>query len=113
MEESALVLGGNALADKLLPCRSTHYTSISAGQIPLWSEQSGPENLDSIVWPRAASAAEVFWSGGMSNGTPLNVTQALPRLHDVRYRMVQRGVRAINLQPEWCALRPGLCDLNS
>lgn len=96
-----------------LVSRTVYLTSTLAGQIPLWSEQSGPENLDSIVWPRAASAAEVFWSGGVSNGFALNVTQALPRLHDIRYRMVQRGVRAINLQPEWCALRPGLCDLNS
>ncbi|KAH8114791.1 beta-hexosaminidase [Phellopilus nigrolimitatus] len=69
-----------------------------------------PQNLDPIVWPRAASAAEVFWSGGKSNGAVLNVTSALPRLHDVRFRMVQRGVQAIALQPEWCALRPDACD---
>ena len=31
--------------------------------MPLWSEQSSPENLDSIVWPRLAAAAEVFWTG--------------------------------------------------
>jgi len=87
----------------------------------LWSEQSGPENLDSIVWPRAASAAEVFWSGGgltaMINGTTAgggrDVVAALPRLHEIRYRMVQRGVRAIRLQPEWCALRNGACDLSA
>lgn len=29
------------------------------GQQLLWTEQSGPENLDSIVWPRAATSAEV------------------------------------------------------
>ncbi|KAL5501845.1 NAG1_3 [Sanghuangporus vaninii] len=91
-EESALVLGG---------------------QIPLWSEQSSPENLDPIVWPRAASAAEVFWSGGVSNGIALNVSSALPRLHDIRFRMVQRGVKATPLQPEWCAVRPGSCDIDS
>ena len=84
----------------------------TSGQVPLWSEQSSPENLDPIVWPRAASAAEVFWSGGKSNGMPLNVSMTLPRLHDIRFRMVQRGVRAIPLQPEWCALRAGACDLD-
>lgn len=42
-----------------------------AGQMPLWSEQSSPENLDSIVWPRLASAAEVFWTGAtLPDGTP-------------------------------------------
>lgn len=29
------------------------------GEQLLWTEQSGPENLDPIVWPRAASSAEV------------------------------------------------------
>lgn len=39
--------------------------------MPLWSEQSSPENLDSIVWPRLASAAEVFWTGAtLPDGTP-------------------------------------------
>jgi hexosaminidase len=74
----------------------------------LWAEQSDPSNLDPIVWPRAAAAAEVFWTG-----EGRNVTEALPRLHDIRYRMVQRGVRAIALQPLWCALRPYACDLTA
>ncbi|CDO72187.1 Glycoside Hydrolase Family 20 protein [Trametes cinnabarina] len=86
-EESKLVLGGQHL---------------------LWTEQSGPQNLDSIVWPRAASSAELFWTGPGGN-----VSTALPRLHDVAYRLRQRGVDAISLQPEWCALRPGACDLTA
>jgi hexosaminidase len=32
---------------------------VLGGQHLLWTEQAGPSNLDSIVWPRAASAAEV------------------------------------------------------
>ncbi|KAL5523179.1 NAG1_1 [Sanghuangporus sanghuang] len=88
-EQQALVLGGQQL---------------------LWTEQSGPQNIDSIVWPRAAASAEVFWTGGTVADGGLNVTEALSRLHEMRYRMVQRGVRAIPLQPEWCALRPGECD---
>ncbi|KAI0049438.1 glycoside hydrolase family 20 protein [Auriscalpium vulgare] len=78
---------------------------VLGGQHLLWTEQSSPANLDSITWPRAAASAEVFWSGA---GRDLD--SALPRLHDLGYRMVQRGVQAIKLQPEWCALRPGACD---
>ncbi|KAG5644765.1 hypothetical protein DXG03_007673 [Asterophora parasitica] len=81
---------------------------VLGGQHLLWTEQAGPTNLDSIVWPRAASAAEVFWSGPGGD-----IGKALPRLHDVSFRFVQRGVRAIPLQPLWCALRPGKCDLNA
>ncbi|KAH9158448.1 hypothetical protein EDB89DRAFT_1917732 [Lactarius sanguifluus] len=32
------------------------------------NRQSSPQNLDSIVWPHAATSAEVFWSGPGSNG---------------------------------------------
>ena len=94
--------------------KQIYKQGMEPGQIPLWTEQSGPENLDAIVWPRAASAAEVFWTGAfLPDGSPRNVTSALPRLHEVRFRMLNRGIQAIPLQPEWCAIRPGLCDLNS
>ncbi|KAI5123101.1 hypothetical protein M0805_001457 [Coniferiporia weirii] len=99
--------------DPLANLTTEEAALVLGGQIPLWSEQSSPQNLDPIVWPRAASAAEVFWTGGRSNGAAVNVSSAMPRLHDVRFRMVQRGVHAIPLQPEWCALRPNACDLDS
>ncbi|KAK7054361.1 Glucosamine-6-phosphate isomerase (Glucosamine-6-phosphate deaminase) (GNPDA) (GlcN6P deaminase) [Paramarasmius palmivorus] len=92
---------------------------VLGGQQLLWAEQSGPENLDPIVWPRAASSAEVFWTGAvLPDGTPRiagvegNVTtkaNLLARMHDIRERLVRRGVRAINIQPKWCALRPERC----
>jgi hexosaminidase len=98
----------NPLAN--VPADQAHL--ILGGQHLLWTEQSGPQNLDPVVWPRAASSAEVFWTGAtMPNGQPRDVGEALARLHDLRYRMVNRGVNAINLQPHWCALRPGACDL--
>jgi hexosaminidase len=78
---------------------------VLGGQHLLWTEQTNPHNLDPIVWPRAASSAEVFWTGPGLNGST-----ALPRLHDIAFRMQQRGVGAISLQPLWCALRPETCD---
>ncbi|EKM75154.1 hypothetical protein AGABI1DRAFT_132509 [Agaricus bisporus var. burnettii JB137-S8] len=80
---------------------------VLGGQQLLWAEQAGPSNLDSIVWPRAAASAEVFWSGPGGD-----VNNALPRLHDIAYRFIQRGVKAIPLQPHWCALRPGACNMD-
>lgn len=86
--------------------------------MPLWSEQSSAENLDSIVWPRLAVAAEVFWTGntladGSSRIGPnaTSGTRALERLNELRYRLVDRGIKAIPLQPTFCVLRPGICDL--
>ncbi|KAG2096294.1 glycoside hydrolase family 20 protein [Suillus discolor] len=97
--------------DPLANLTEAQYELVLGGEQILWSEQSGPQNVDSIVWPRAASSAEIFWSGKQPTGAALNVTEALPRLHDVRYRMVQRGINAIPLQPQWCALRPDACDI--
>ena len=105
--EATLIMGGMC---RRHPQESHTLTpfSFTIGQHLLWTEQSGPQNLDSIVWPRAASSAELFWSGP---GNDLSL--ALPRLHETAYRFRQRGVQAISLQPEWCALRPGVCDLTA
>ncbi|KAI0823997.1 N-acetylhexosaminidase [Trametes gibbosa] len=94
--------------DPLANISASQAHLVLGGEQLLWTEQSGPENLDSIVWPRAASSAEVFWSGP---GGDLNT--ALPRLHDLAFRLRQRGVKAIQLQPMWCALRPGQCNIDS
>ncbi|KAI0671138.1 N-acetylhexosaminidase [Trametes maxima] len=94
--------------DPLANISASQAHLVLGGEQLLWTEQSGPENLDSIVWPRAASSAEVFWSGPGGN-----LSTALPRLHDVAFRMRQRGVKAIQLQPLWCALRPGQCNIDS
>ncbi|EJU02942.1 N-acetylhexosaminidase [Dacryopinax primogenitus] len=98
--------------DPLQNLTASQYSLVLGGQQLLWTEQSGPENVDPIIWPRAAASAEVFWTGANGpDGLPRNSSEALERLHDVRYRMVARGINAINLQPEWCALRPGECNL--
>ncbi|KIL67753.1 glycoside hydrolase family 20 protein [Amanita muscaria Koide BX008] len=48
---------------------------IMGGEHLLWTEQSGPSNLDPIVWPRGATSAELWWSGAGGN-----VDTALPTL---------------------------------
>jgi len=92
--------------DPLANLTAEQATLVLGGEQLLWTEQSHASNLDPIVWPRAAASAEIFWSGAGGN-----VDTALPRLHDVAFRMAQRGVGAIPLQPMWCALRPFVCDL--
>ncbi|KAL5524225.1 NAG1_3 [Sanghuangporus sanghuang] len=97
---------------------SSQQSLILGGESLLWTEQSSPENLDPIVWPRAASAAEIYWTGAtLPDGSVRNdaegVRAALPRLHDIAYRLRKRGIKAIALQPEWCARRPGACDIDA
>lgn len=72
--------------DPLKGITSDQAHLVLGGQQLLWTEQSGPENLDPVAWPRAAASAEVFWTGKtLPDGTAANVQNALPRLHDVRY----------------------------
>ena len=70
VDQRSLVLGG--LSDNpQIQLRMPSSPRFVSGQMPLWSEQSSPENLDSIVWPRLAAAAEVFWTGArLPDGLP-------------------------------------------
>ncbi|KAJ1655835.1 Glucosamine-6-phosphate isomerase (Glucosamine-6-phosphate deaminase) (GNPDA) (GlcN6P deaminase) [Dispira simplex] len=84
---------------------------VVGGDVCLWTEQVDHMNLDQALWPRAAAAAEVLWSGKDKNGKMRSVKDALVRIQDQRFRMVSRGIGATPLQPLWCARNPGDCDL--
>ncbi|TRM62157.1 glycoside hydrolase family 20 protein [Schizophyllum amplum] len=99
--------------DPLANLTSDQASLVMGGQQLLWTEQVGPESLDSTVWPRAASSAETFWTATQPDGSVLDVNTALPRLHELRYRLLEKGVGAKALQPEWCAMRPFLCNLEA
>ncbi|TRM56960.1 glycoside hydrolase family 20 protein [Schizophyllum amplum] len=93
------------------PFKSWQYADqaslVMGGQQLLWTEQVGPESLDSTV------SAETFWTATQPDGSVLDVNTALPRLHELRYRLLEKGVGAKALQPEWCAMRPFLCNLEA
>ncbi|ORZ08159.1 glycoside hydrolase superfamily [Absidia repens] len=85
--------------------------SVLGGEVALWSEQSDAAALDLRLWPRAAAAAEILWSGGKDeNGKTRDIGDAMPRMFDWRYRLVHRGIAAEPLQPLWCGQNPHLCD---
>lgn len=54
------------------------------GETLLWTEQADSTSLDTYVWPRAAAAGEVFWTGAATSAGPRDGAEALPRLHDWR-----------------------------
>ncbi|KAH8553304.1 glycoside hydrolase superfamily [Umbelopsis sp. PMI_123] len=87
--------------------------SVLGGEVALWSEQSDPMTVDMKIWPRAAAAAEMLWSGRYdSTGKQRDIGEAMPRMFDWRYRLVERGLRAEPIQPLWCGKNPHGCDLN-
>ncbi|KAL8787710.1 MAG: hypothetical protein Q9213_002030 [Squamulea squamosa] len=76
---------------------------ILGGEVHIWSEKTDPVNFDSVVWPRAAAAAEVLWSGNTDKqGRNRSLVEVGRRLGEWRERLVQRGVGAGPVQMVWC-----------
>jgi hexosaminidase len=89
-EQSALVLGG---------------------ETAVWSEQTDASNVDTLMWPRAAAAAEVLWSGRQdANGVNRTQSDATPRLSQLRERLVARGIDSAPIQQLYCTqLNASVC----
>ena len=71
---------------------------IVGGETTMWAECVDSVIFDSIVWPRAAAAAEKLWSTAES--TTVNMTDLFfvgQRLAEHRCRLVARGIRAAPL----------------
>ncbi|KAF7510182.1 hypothetical protein GJ744_007081 [Endocarpon pusillum] len=81
---------------------------IEGGEVHMWNEQTDPVNLDSRVWPRAAAAAEVMWSGPRNASM---IEDALRRLADWRERAVlDYTIQSAMVQMTWCLMEGG-CNL--
>lgn len=80
------------------------------GEVALWSEQADGNVVDGLLWPRASALAESLWSGNRASDGQRRSVEALNRLNDWRYRMVERGIAATPLQPLWCIKNPGQCN---
>ncbi|KAL8688907.1 MAG: hypothetical protein Q9218_005294 [Villophora microphyllina] len=96
-----LVYSYNPLAG--IPANLTHL--VLGGEVHIWSELVDPVNFDSVVWPRAAAAAEVLWSGAKGEDERnRSLVDAAGRLGEWRERMVARGVRAGVVQMVFCEM---------
>lgn len=86
---------------------------VIGGEVHAWAEQTDPVNVDRVVWPRAAAAAEILWSGAKDPKTGGNRSQveAAPRLSDMRERLVKMGVMAEPIQMAFCTMEAGQCSL--
>ncbi|KAL8690274.1 MAG: hypothetical protein Q9218_004240 [Villophora microphyllina] len=93
----------NPVAD--VPQSQRHL--VLGGEIHLWGELTDSVNLDGMLWPRVAAAAEVMWSAPEKK--PDESTTR--RLADMRERLVMRDIRAGVVQMEWCLRYEGGCRL--
>lgn len=78
---------------------------IEGGESLMWSEQTDGIDLDFKLWPRAAAAAEVLWSGPRK---ATMIAEATWRLGHWRERTVLDGqVRASPVGMTWCLMEGG------
>ncbi|GAB7360941.1 hypothetical protein MBLNU230_g0925t1 [Neophaeotheca triangularis] len=89
--------------DPLTGIAEENHHLVLGGEVHIWSEQTDTVNLDDMVWPRAAAAGEVLWSGAKdAEGRNRSQVDAAPRLSEMRERLVARGVRAYPIQMPYC-----------
>ncbi|KAL8755244.1 MAG: hypothetical protein Q9184_004854 [Pyrenodesmia sp. 2 TL-2023] len=89
-----------------IPANATHL--VLGGEVHMWSEQTDPTSFDAVVWPRAAAAAEVLWSGAKDEmGRNRSLVDAGGRLGLWRERLVNRGTGAGVVQMAFCRMVEG------
>ncbi|KAL6859842.1 Glucosamine-6-phosphate isomerase (Glucosamine-6-phosphate deaminase) (GNPDA) (GlcN6P deaminase) [Amphichorda felina] len=77
--------------------------NVLGGEMPVWAETIDPLSIDTIIWPRAGAAAEVWWSGRIdADGNNRTHLDARPRLSEQRERMLKRGVKGTPITQLWC-----------
>lgn len=72
----------------------------------LWSEQTDEYTLDGRLWPRLSAMAERLWLDPQTTWR-----DAEPRMLAHRERLVENGIQAEMLQPQWCQQHEGHCPI--
>ncbi|XP_032306984.1 probable beta-hexosaminidase fdl isoform X2 [Drosophila ananassae] len=76
------------------------------GEVCMWTEQVGENQLDNRLWPRSAGVAERLWTDPNEKVVSPKVFR---RISLFRNRLVELGIRAEALFPKYCAQNPGEC----
>ncbi len=78
---------------------------VLGGEACMWGEQTGPSSLDNTVWPRTSAVGERLWSQANVN----DYVEAYARLQWMTVRMIERGINANMIGPEYCLYNPKEC----
>ncbi|XP_065215620.1 chitooligosaccharidolytic beta-N-acetylglucosaminidase isoform X2 [Planococcus citri] len=78
---------------------------VLGGEVCMWGEYVDDSAVESRIWPRAAAAAERLWSDPKNSSS-----LALTRFLQHRERLVQMGIHAEAIIPEWCFQNDDQCS---
>uniref|UniRef100_A0A1B6ED71 Beta-hexosaminidase n=1 Tax=Clastoptera arizonana TaxID=38151 RepID=A0A1B6ED71_9HEMI len=77
---------------------------VLGGEVAMWGELVDEHSLDNKVWPRASAVAERLWSNPITRSTATEY-----RLIQHRKSLIQKGIDAQAIMPEWCSKHEGEC----
>ncbi|KAI0392105.1 glycoside hydrolase family 20 protein [Xylariaceae sp. FL0594] len=76
---------------------------VLGGELAAWSESIDDATIDDILWPRAAAAGEVLWSGRTdASGRNRTQLEASVRLAEFRERLIARGIKSATIHMPFC-----------
>jgi len=78
---------------------------VLGGEACMWGEFVDGNSIHARIWPRAAALAERLWSDPIT----ANYNEIETRLNQHRKRLLELGVTADALKPEWCLINEGEC----
>ncbi|KAK3864073.1 hypothetical protein Pcinc_030216 [Petrolisthes cinctipes] len=82
-------------------------TLVLGGEATLWSSDTDGNGFQQKAWPRVSALAERLWTDPILPVQGIDTAQK--RINTHRQRMVQYGVRADPIQPEYCMQDEGAC----
>jgi hexosaminidase len=98
-------IGWQKLYENRLDSIAGNYTNqIYGAEAALWSEQIDEKPMESRVWPRLSALAERLWSDPETGWQ-----EAESRMSMHHKRLLEMGIKADRLQPEWCLQNEGQC----
>jgi len=75
---------------------------VLGGEATLESYQTGAKGAERKIWPRVTALAERLWTDPLPEQSEHSVGETMRRINIFRQRMVQLGVQADPIQPEYC-----------
>lgn len=83
-----------------------YSSQILGAEGALWTEQADHHSLDGRFWPRVSALAERLWTDPREGWQ-----SADSRMLVHRERLVENGIAAESLQPQWCLQNEGECPI--
>lgn len=88
---------------------SNERTNVLGGEILMWGDYVDDSAIDAKVWPRTAAFAEKVWTH-QTRPERRRTASVTYRILQQRHRLIQLGIKAEAIVPDWCKYNEGMCE---